>query len=72
MNQPFKCIKCGQKIDPERVEGLIVLDKQPHEFTCISCAPNNFVRAIWSGESGNSALIFADSIGEKDGIERIN
>ena len=66
----MKCINCEEEIGQERLEALVILEKQPHEFTCIKCAPNNFKKALWAGESGSSPLIIADSLG-REGVERL-
>lgn len=68
----FKCIKCGEPISDDRLEGLAVLNVPPEEMTCLICAPNDFIKAIYSGESGSSPLIFADFVSDKDGIKREN
>lgn len=63
---------CGKKIPEDRLEALAVLNKQPHEYTCIGDAPNLMVKGVFSGETGSSQLIITDHLGESYGISKDN
>lgn len=56
----MNCVNCGQPIDNNRLEALAFLEKHPHEYTCIKCAPNNKLKGLY--ESGR--LILTNNIGE--------
>lgn len=58
------CIICNCILSIERLEALQVLDKQPFEYTCLSCAvQNDFkIKAVYQGLSGISPMIFCKDI----------
>lgn len=58
----LKCYKCLCEISQDRLEALTVLETPPQLLTCINCAPKEFKRGIWLGESGNSELVIASKI----------
>lgn len=66
-----KCHICGAIISEERLEGLRVLGTNPQFYSCLVHANNNYIKAVWLGESGNSPLVLADSVGQGR-IERDN
>lgn len=66
----IKCVTCGGSIDADRLEGLAVLGKLPHEYTCINCAPTNRVRGIAVG-SGNHQILVVNNLGQ-EGIPKEN
>lgn len=66
------CVVCNKVIPSDRVEALLLLNKQPHEYTCIEHAPNTKVKGLFIGESGNSQLIITDNLGQREGIIKEN
>lgn len=59
------CAKCHKPISPERIEALKILEKLFYEWDCLDCASNDKVKAIYTGISGASPLIFSDKIGNE-------
>lgn len=57
------CVQCQKPISSDRLEALITLETKPHQFTCLNCAPNFYIKGLFAGESGSSPLILANSIG---------
>jgi len=70
MDEKILCVTCRREIPADRLEALATLNKLPHEYTCFECAPNNKVKGIFLGESGNSQLVVTDNLGGKEGILR--
>jgi hypothetical protein len=67
----MNCVKCNKPIEQDRLEALAILSKPAHEYTCLSCAPQQRIKGLFLGESGNSQLLFVNNVG-RDGIEKDN
>ena len=63
------CIYCGTTLQYDRIQALMILGKDPSQFSCLSCAVkmDKPIRGIYTGPSGSSQLILTDKIGAENG-----